>query len=644
MKLALLLTTTCIFAASSAQAAELSINDLLDLDIESLSQVQIYSASKKNENVSDAPSIVSVVSADEIARYGGINLLDVFSRVPSLQVLGSTGAPNNVFTMRASTNQHYTSRVLMLIDGRPVRDGYAGALNFPLLLEFPVSIIEQIEVIRGPGSVLYGSNAFAGIINIVTRDAGEQKTTLSTTQGSFGYNEWEGATAYAGEDWSLLGSIKSTDTHGDRFTITDEAGVTGSYENGNNGYGYLIKGHYKNLHGFIFKGRADQGSIGVYARLPESKIDAKKTTADISYSQELSSRIKLDTHLTYNRLRDGYTTDAPEKNSDDLLIAEVSVQSKITDKLNLLTGMSLEHKDGTVADISYQQHLYNAYAQFDWQATDKLKLVGGMQLNDAEEFKSDLSPRFAALYNFSPHIGAKILYGEAFRAASALESELSIPNLIAGDTNTQPERISTLESQIFYSDDSLYAAISAYHSRIEDIIARIDNPSATGFLITNTGEQTFKGVEVEGKLNFDTGLQISGSASFQKGESDTGIDNPTFSPNVMAKLGISYKTPQWSFGVFDSWYGDPEDIRATNPSVAEVNNQPKSYHLVSLNAEVHLNEFLDFAPNMPQMKLSFYGENLLNEDIDFPELNRKQINSIPIDSGRAVYGRFSVEF
>jgi outer membrane receptor for ferrienterochelin and colicin len=644
MKLALLPTLICILAATPVCASDLSIHDLLSLDIETLSQVQVYSASKKNENISEAPSIVSVVTADEIARYGGLNLYDVFNRVPSLQVLGSTADPNNAFTLRAATNQHYTNRVLMLIDGRPVRDGYAGSLNFSLFLEFPVSIVEQIEIIRGPGSVLYGTNAFSGVINIVTRAASEQKTTLSKTHGSFDHNEWEGASAYSGEDWSLFGSFKTTDTDGERFTITDEANVTDSYESSNHGYGYFVKGHYKNLSAHVFKGRSDQESLGIFGRFPASKFDGQITTMDVGYAQELSKRVKLDTHLTYNRLRSGEVTDAPEKNKDDLLIAEASLQSEITDSLNLLTGGSFEHKDGVVADRSYQQHLYNAYAQLDWQATEKLKLVGGLQLNDAEEFNSNISPRLAAIYNFSPYWGLKVLYGEAFRSAAAIESELSIPNIIVGDTMTQPERISTLESQIFYSNDTVYTALSAYQSRIEDIIGRISNPSAPGFLITNTGEQTFKGVEFEAKLDFKTGLQISGSASYQKGESDTGIDDPTFAPNVMAKLGVSYKTPQWTIGVFDSWYGDPEDIRTTNPAVLEVNDQPKSYHLVSANVEVRLNEALNLPSNMPKMKFTLYGENLLDEDIDFPEYNRKNINSFPIDNGRAAYARLTLEF
>ena len=144
------------------------------------------SASKRLEHVSEAPSVVSIVSEDDIKRYGAVNLHDVLNRVPSLQVLNSTANPNNMVTLRAASNQHYPNRILFLIDGRPVRDSYGGHLNYGLFTHYPVSNIQQIEVIRGPGSVLYGTNAYAGIVNIISKESCEGGcSAVQTTYGSF---------------------------------------------------------------------------------------------------------------------------------------------------------------------------------------------------------------------------------------------------------------------------------------------------------------------------------------------------------------------------------------------------------------------------------------------------------------------------
>ena len=639
-----LLYSACCLASASASADELSIQDLMALDIESLSKVEVVSASKRHENIFDAPSIMSVVSADEIERYGAINLHDVLNRVPSLQVLNSTANPNNTVSLRAATNQHYPNRILFMLDGRPVRDSYGGHLNYALFTHYPASNIEQIEVIRGPGSVLYGTNAYAGVVNIISKDGEHKSLELSTTYGSFNRLDQEGRASLKGEDWSISGAFKATDSKGERVEIVDETNTRGEYRTREEGHSYFVKGHYKDFSAMAFYGRAAQSSLGIFARLPESLSDGKKSTFDLGYQNEFLDHTTVEAHVTYNRLRGGFTTDAPELNWDDLLIVELSSITKLFENLNLSLGGSFEHQDGVVANTRYQQHLHSAYAQLDWRPIEDLKLVAGMQLNDSELFKADLSPRLSAIYAPFDDWGLKLLYGEAFRSSTAIERELFINGVIQGDINTQPERIETVEAQIFYGSDDVYAAFSAYRNRIEDIIGRIPNPMGGGVLITNTGEQVFHGLEFEGKWHIDRHWHIEGSASWQTGESDTDIDDPTFAPNLMAKLGVSYKNDFWSIGVFDSWYGDPEDIRGTNPSVLEVNPDPESYHLVSANVNLDVNAMFDLPKSAPKMKLTFYGENLLDEDIDFPEYNRQNINSFPIDNGRAVYGRFTVSF
>jgi outer membrane receptor for ferrienterochelin and colicins len=638
-----LLLGVCVFAAGQVHAQDISIQDLYNLDIEGLANIEVSAASKRTESLGAAPSIMNVVTRDDIKRYGAVNLHDILNRVPSLQVLNSTGSPNNTLTLRAATNQHYPNRILFLIDGRPVRDSYGGHLNYSLFTNYPISNIEQIEVIRGPGSVLYGTNAYAGVINIVSKPACDACAEMSTTYGSFGRLDQEARASYSGIDWSLAGAIKNTKADGERFTVTDETSTRGEYRTREDGLGYFVKGHYKNFNATAFIGRARQSSLGIFARLPESVSDGRRSTVDVGYTEQLFDHTKVEAHLTYNRLRGGENTDAPEENRDDLLVAELGLQTQLRDNLILSWGGFAEHQDGVVADAPYQQHLHNLYTQLEWMPTAQLKFVGGVQLNDSEAFKADLSPRLAMVYQPVDHVGVKAMFGKAFRSSTAIERELSIPGVITGNVNMKPETIETIEGQVFYGNNGFYTALSAYKSRMEDIIGRVSNP-AGGALITNTGEQVFHGVEFETQLSFYDGWQVEGSMSWQQGESDTDIDDPTFSANLMAKLGVSYKTDTWSLGLYDSWFGKPADLRATNPSVLQVNKQPDAYHLVSANLNVNLNEALDLAGNLPEMHVTFYGENLLDEDIYFPEYNRKNINSFPIDTGRAAYGRFTVKF
>ena len=131
--------------------------------------VEITTASKSLEKQSDAPAIVEVLTRDELHRFGGTTLKDVLTRVPGLAAVSGYFTDRSMIGFPGDALQAPTSRhVLLLINGRPVREVQEGGIKTPMLEAFPIDAIERIEVVKGPGSVLYGSEAFAGVINIIT--------------------------------------------------------------------------------------------------------------------------------------------------------------------------------------------------------------------------------------------------------------------------------------------------------------------------------------------------------------------------------------------------------------------------------------------------------------------------------------------
>lgn len=632
------------FKPSPAFSAGRELEKLLDLDIEDLVFVTV--ASKRAEAIEAAPGIITLVSRQDIDSYGGVNLLDVLNRVPNLQVIGSTNVPNHTLSIRAATNQHYTNRILFLINGRPVRDKGGAPLNAEFFTGFPVSMIEQIEVIRGPGSVLHGTNAFAGVVNITTREGVEDGVVeLSSTYGSFNRRQHEGRTGFGGENWSLNAAFKTMESDGDNFSLIDENGTSGTYAESMDGNSLFLKGHYGRLDFEAFRAYTKQDHFSFFGTFGDSLIENTKRFVDIGYTQPLWGSWEAKANITYNGLRSGFWTSSLTDSYEDLANGEMLVQGKPADQLNLLFGGAFEHFDGQIANgVQYQSHRHSFYTQADWQALDWLKLTGGLQVNDSETFKVNYSPRAGAVIALNDRWSSKILYGEAFRSPVAVETEINIPGVLVSNDSTKPETIKTLEGQISYHDNNFSGSLTAYRNRIQDIIGRTASGTPGLTLITNTGEQVFEGVEFEGSYDFANGLSIQGSAAYQVGESDSDIDDPTFFPNANAKLGVSYARDFWSVGVFNSWFGTPEDVRSTNPSVDEVNPQPESYHLLSFNADMDVNEALDLPPALPQINLTLYGENLLDEDIYFPEYNRRNINSFQIETGRALFGRLSVKF
>jgi len=104
----------------------------------------------------------------------------------------------------------------------------------------------------------------------------------------------------------------------------------------------------------------------------------------------------------------------------------------------------------------------------------------------------------------------------------------------------------------------------------------------------------------------------------------------------MAKLGVVHESVRgYSLGVFDTYFGEPAEAKTLNPSVSEVNPKPEAYHLLSANLSLNIPLLLG-KPALPDMIFSINIDNLLDEEVHYPEINRKRINSIPIHSGREV--------
>src|SRR5205814_1297045 len=112
---------------------------------------------------------------------------------------------------------HTNSHVLFLLNGRPVRESVYGGLDIPFLLAFPVETIERVEVVRGPGSVLYGSNAFTGIINVITKAATKSEGQVQAGYGSFETTKLGASGGTNGADFNINGGVNHYKTHGWKF-------------------------------------------------------------------------------------------------------------------------------------------------------------------------------------------------------------------------------------------------------------------------------------------------------------------------------------------------------------------------------------------------------------------------------------------
>ena len=156
---------------SSPNASENS-GDLTKMSLEKLAgmDVMVTSSSKKKESLRDATSAIFVISQEDIHRSGFQHLADLLRMVPGLQV--SSQNANEWAISARGFNSQYNNKMLVLVDGRSVYDPILGGVYWNQL-DLMLEDIDRIEVIRGPGGTLWGSNAVNGIINIISKDSRE---------------------------------------------------------------------------------------------------------------------------------------------------------------------------------------------------------------------------------------------------------------------------------------------------------------------------------------------------------------------------------------------------------------------------------------------------------------------------------------
>lgn len=163
----------CLLLTFPALAPAQAVSEnLAGLDIDELARIEITSVSRKAEPIANATAAVAVLTREDIRRSGASTLPDVLRLVPGLHV-ARVGARDWAVSARGF-NQQSANKLLLLVDGRSVYSPiFAGV--FWDALAFPIDEIERIEVIRGPGATLWGANAVQGVINIITRSAGESR-------------------------------------------------------------------------------------------------------------------------------------------------------------------------------------------------------------------------------------------------------------------------------------------------------------------------------------------------------------------------------------------------------------------------------------------------------------------------------------
>lgn len=635
MKIFFTVLFVCVLAFSQLNAQPDTV-DIFELSLEELMEQEVSVASKKIEKIEEAPGIVSVITRDEIRSFPAKNLGEVLNRIAGSFFHTANYFADNVVDIRGQSLTPYNNHVLLLHNGRPVRDPISGGLNSAFFTSFPLNMIQKIEVIRGPGSVLYGSAAFSGVINIITAlDTEQSRFSAETAYGS--YNELRTAVSGAvkKQDFSANVGIDYTQNDGPLLEFTDFLGTTDKDYFSRQTIGAVANMRYKNLRfdaSYLnFHPYAIDGSDMVWDKPNAMRHNQDQSyMANIGHQKEWNEKISTEINLTYNRNK-WLLLNGENLTGDDLL-GEVTIKASPTSAFNFIVGATGELDSYEGAILKTEKNNYaNIYSQLDFTFWGKLKLIGGMQVNKIQDIEANFSPRIGAILKLSDKLGIKLLYSEAFRKAYALETSFDIP-VFQGNKLLKPELIGTAEGQVYFNSEKINISVSGYYSQMSQIIIRqAYNVDTDDFFLKyeNGGSHNFAGIELEGKFQFLKNFFATLAYTYQENTNDKNIDNASLHPNYMLKNGLLFSQKSISISLQNTYVSKPHDVSLLNPSVDNSNLNAKAFDLLSVNVTLKAGQFFQWEKLSPHIFAEIY--NMLDEDVRYPEYTSKTVNTfIPL--------------
>ncbi len=618
--------------AESSKLQDPTIQEMLALDIEELS---VSVASKREESISEAPGIITVITSEEIEKFGGNNLGDVLSRLPNTYRYATTFLRDNGTAIRGQQLNITDNKSLVLLNGRPMRDSFSGGHNMAFYRAIPLEIIERIEMVRGPGSVLYGTNALAGAINVITKNPEEYHANeISAGYGIDNTSQASGLLGNQMGDLKFLVSGKYLESDGWNFLINDPNGNTITDDFSEKNYGVTGVAQYKNFSLTGFTGFKRDTTFNLNGFQPAGdKEKLLRNFWDLQYEYTFQTQLKTTANLTYNGLN--FTNNLGSDFDFNDLLYEVSVGGELFESFNFISGFIYQRLDGALQNgtIPYTNDRFNYYTQADYQPLQFLKLIAGFNVSKPEGNDFNVTPRFGITAQLNDQIGMKLLYGEAFRSPFSAEQSVNRP-FLKGNPNLQPEEIKTFNAQIFYNAPKVYTALTYYVSELEG-----PTQISSGTII-NSEQIDFQGVEWEWKAHPFPGWLLTGSLSYQTNENQSGNQDVGFVPNKMAKVGFSYESPKgYSVGVFNSYFGDAANIA----SASSDNPDADAYNWLTFKGELELAKSLPQV-EIPNIALNLFIDNVLDEDVYFPDSFSRRTNTFPLRRGIGVFGGATFKF
>lgn len=615
------LSLLALLQAPHALASGDGLEQLLALSMEDLLALKVSISTHSEQTLSKAPSVVSIITAADIAATGASNLSEVLQGVPGVYVRANLFGFRPQVTMRGAAGTH----TLVMVNGEPIRDLVWSTGIFSKGL--PTSMIDRVEIIRGPGSALFGADASAGVINVITRTAGKVgRSGAGLRAGAF-----DSQTAWArhagnwnGFDFALTADMSHHGGHDPVIVNSTQSGEARYGWEGRDFRASLGRGNWRLQADYMGRREVETGLTGAAVLDPVTRGKDNRYDLTLLYNdEEFSRHWAVNAELRYHDLDyssgDGFqerppgytcTTTAncsggtPGTYNDGWINRQRSAErGGALEASGLYTGLKhhalrlgggfrwqdlykVEHlvnygtgPDG-VTSLPVNGPLVNladspmafapkkrretryVYLQDIWSLAPDWELTAGARYDHYSDFGGSVNPRLALVWQGTERLTTKLMYGEAFRAPSFLEL-YSRTSATTPNPNLKPEQSRTWDLSFAYSaGKDLKLGLGLYRFSQSNLISTV----ASTF--QNSGSRTSHGLELEAQWQVSRALRLSGNLAYIE-EADATF--PRSVPKEKAYLRADWAVaPGWHWNVQANWIGRRDlpagDARAPLPA------------------------------------------------------------------------------
>ncbi len=542
---------------------------LTDLALEDLVNVKVYAASRFVQDVAQAPASVTIVGADEIRRQGYRTLADILRNVRGFYVRYDRNY-SYVGVRGFLRPGDYNGRVLLLLNGHRMNDTVFDQALLGTESPVDVSLIDRVEVIRGPSSSLYGTSAFFAVINVITRSGrslggGEVELTAGSQARRQGRFTAGGRTARGVEGLfsvSAYGSDGGNRLYFPEFDVppgSDGIALGADRDRASNVFASATSGGFSMQAGLGSRTKViPTAPYDTVFNDPRTRTRDVRGFADVLYTRRLDPRTTLNVRAAYDQYDyvgefayetglfhdDGRAAWATTEGTMVRQMGKHALTMGAEYRRNLRQNQSAADETGQLLDDRRTSGTAGVYAEDEYRLGRQVLLNAGLRWDEYfGTFGGTVNPRVAVILTPLERSTVKLLYGRAFRAPNPFELYYDQNALSA---QLSPERLETYEMTLEQRlTPRLQGSVSLFRNHVSDLISQQagDVDTIDGLYYGNGDGVLAKGIELELQGELPGRVRARLSQVFQSAGTESSNSPISNSPRVLSTFVVDAPVP-----------------------------------------------------------------------------------------------------